>query len=58
MDTTEVVDTFLRIKEEQEREGYYGVRVKYFFPDFREPHFGADYRELYAGADHDQWMQS
>lgn len=51
MNAREVMNTFLKIKEEQEREGYYGIRVKYVFPDFREPHFAADYKELYAKVD-------
>lgn len=51
MNVEEVIDTFLRIKQEQEAKGYYGVQVKYFSPDVREPHFGRDYEELYARTD-------
>lgn len=52
MDVDEVIDAFLSIRQEQEREAYYSVQVKYFAPDVREPHFGADYKEIYSKADH------
>jgi hypothetical protein len=46
MVSTEVTDTFQKIKEQQEKGRYCGVSLKYFFPDFRELRFGDDYREL------------
>jgi hypothetical protein len=46
MVSTEVTDTFQKIKEQQEKGRYCGVSLKYFFPDFRELPFGDDYREL------------
>ena len=36
MVSTEVTDTFQKIKEQQEKGRYCGVSLKYFFPDFRE----------------------
>ncbi len=51
MDADDVFFLFDEIRKEQATKSYYGMRLEYMAPDFREPHAGDDYKELYKRAD-------
>lgn len=52
MNPNEVIDVFLRIKEEQNTFLHYNSELEYIDASFREPHYGNDYKDLYKRIDY------